>query len=314
MTAILLSTWSFGLTGHAAAWPALRAGGSSVDAVETICRTIEADEGVDSVGFGGLPDRDGLMTVDASIMVGPDRAGAVAAMRGQLHPVTAARRVMEETPHMLLAGAGAETFARAHGLEETEILSARAKARWERWTRDGKIPNQGSDGSLTPIDDGSGSGVLFEEERRWSAHDTIGALAMSADGALAGACSTSGLPYKAPGRVGDSPIIGHGLYVDPRGGAATMTGDGELAMGVCGSFLAVEAMRGGRTPAEAARIVLERIAETNALAPTNQVAIIALSPDGAWCGGALRPGFRISVTMDGRNEAVRPDVVLEPNS
>jgi isoaspartyl peptidase/L-asparaginase-like protein (Ntn-hydrolase superfamily) len=151
---------------------------------------------------------------------------------------------------------------------------------------------------------------LAPDEDRWRHHDTIGVLALDARGTLAGACSTSGTPFKTPGRVGDSPIIGHGLYVDPAVGAATATGTGELIMGVCGSFLAVECMRRGASPLEALTQTLQRIIDSSDLTPEHQVAMIALAPDGTFASAALRPGYRTSIRMKDRDEVIEPDAVM----
>ncbi len=316
-TPILLSTWSFGLRGHAVAWPPLASGGSSVDAVETVCRVVEADEEVDSVARGGLPDEEGQVTVDACIMLAPNRCGSVAAMRRCLHPTSVARQVMEAGRHVMLVGSGAERFAAVCGIPESDLLTPAAEKSWRRWQQTPAPIDQSRDRALRrpprPIDT-AGDGRLFErheEEDRWKHHDTIGAIALDGHGVLAGACSTSGAPFKQAGRVGDSPIIGHGLYVDPEVGAAVATGSGELIMGVCGSFLAVEAMRRGGTPLGALLEVLERIQRAFDLRPEHQVALIALSSVGRWASAALRPGFRTSLTTAERNEIIEPDAVLE---
>ena len=278
-TPLILSTWKFGQRGNAAAWPGIHRGGSSLDAVETACRTVEADPEVDSVGFGGLPDRDGTMTLDACIMRSPAECGAVCAVAGYLHPVSIARRVMERTEHVMLAGPGAESFAAAQGFETTELLSETARKAWR-------------------------------ERRPHKSHDTICTLALDAEGELAGACSTSGFAYKLPGRVGDSPIIGHGLYVDPRFGAATATGDGELIMPVCASFLAVEQMRGGATPMEAVEVALGRIVEIGTVGDRQQVAMICLSPTGEWAAASLRPAYATALRDPEHDELVAPGRVL----
>jgi isoaspartyl peptidase/L-asparaginase-like protein (Ntn-hydrolase superfamily) len=286
---LLISTWSFGLRGHASAWPPLAAGGSSLDAVEEVCRVVEADPTVDSVGIGGVPDRDGGMSLDGSIMVSPARCGSVAAVRRHLHVVSIARLVMDRTDHVLLAGEGADAFAEEEGLEPVATLvSDEARRRWLEKTGLGE----------RPVDSGDG-GALFGGAEE--GHDTVGTLAIDAKGALAGACSTSGTPFKRPGRVGDSPIIGHGLYVHPQRGGATATGEGELVMGGCGSFMAVELMARGATPVEALTEVLERITRDHELRPGHQVGMIAVAPDGRFGSAALRDDFKVSITTADRH-------------
>ncbi len=297
MHARLLSTWSFGLRGHDAAWPDLSRGGSAVNAAEQVCRVVEADPEVDSVGYGGLPDAAGRMTFDAAFMLAPDTCGAVAAVSGHLHVASIARRVMERSSHVLLVGRGAAEFAEAEGFESAgDLLSDDARRAWEQWRRDPTT------GRPRPVD--SGGGRLF------GGHDTIAVLATDADGVVAGACTTSGVPYKQPGRIGDCPIIGHGLYVHPKRGAAVATGTGELVMGQCGAFLAVELMAGGLSPREAALEVVQRIATEHKLQPDHQVALITVAPDGQWSSAALRHGYRTSVTTPDRNEIVNPDHVV----
>jgi len=281
---ILLSTWKFGRTANRAGWPILAGGsGSSVDAVEAACRAVEADPEVRSVGYGGRPDAAGEVTLDGAIMCSPARCGAVAFVRGFMHPVSIARRVMERTGHVMLAGDGAERFAREQGFETCNLLTEQSREEWRRWLADREAPR--------------------------GAHDTVGVLALDAAGRLAGACSTSGLAYKLPGRVGDSPIIGHALYVDPQHGAAVATGAGELVMGVCGAMLAVEQLRRGAAPRDAVTEVLGRIVGAYELAAKDQVGLIVLGPAGAWSAGALCPGFQTAVRTHERDELVEPGLV-----
>jgi N4-(beta-N-acetylglucosaminyl)-L-asparaginase len=289
---LILSTWRFGQKACEAGWPYLVGDTpSSLDAVEQACRAVEADPEIMTVGYGGRPDRSGEVTLDAAIMLAPDRCGAVCCLRRFIHPTTIARWVMEKSPHVMLAGEGAERFAAGQGMEPADLLSDAARAAWEKWLEE----HPDADG--LPAD---------------QAHDTVGVLAQDASGRLAGACSTSGLPFKLPGRVGDSPIIGHGLYVDPSCGAAVATGWGELIMGVCATFLAVESMRRGATPSEAAIEVIERIVATQELDDQHQAAIITLTTSGAWGSAALRPGYRTAVQTASGLELVDPDRVMLP--
>jgi len=319
MTPLLLSTWSFGKRGNDAAWPALERGGPAIDAVEKVCQIVDADPEVDSVGFGGLPDAAGHVTLDGCIMLSPSRSGSVCAVRRFMHPVSIARRVMEQTRHVMLAGDGADAFADSQGFLPADLLSASASDAYQKWLRDrnsSSIDQSFDKGMapLRPVDSADGKGRLFFHpappgspgERKWKHHDTIGVLAIDATGRLAGACSTSGTPFKTPGRVGDSPIIGHGLYVDPAAGAATATGTGELIMGVCGSFLAVECLRRGASPMDAAKEVLRRIASGFDIKPEHQVAMIVMRPNGEWAAAALRPGYYTSARTNEKSEVIGP--------
>ncbi len=320
---LLLSTWSFSSRGNEAAWPGLIAGGAALDAVEACCAVVDAAPDVDSVGYGGLPDASGRVSLDGCVMLSPSRCGSACALRRHLHPVSVARKVMERTSHVMLAGSDADDFADAAGLPPAELLEPEAKAAWERWKAQPGPVDQSRDrlAGLRPVDSGGAhDGRLFErtgglsaDEARWRNHDTIGTLCIDTHGTLAGACSTSGMPFKVPGRVGDSPIIGHGLYCDPAAGAATATGAGELVMGVCGSFLAVESMRRGASPLEAVVEVLERIRSAYTLEPHHQVALIALRPDGSWGAAALRSGFRIAVRDPAGSRIVEPGATLFPD-
>jgi N4-(beta-N-acetylglucosaminyl)-L-asparaginase len=314
---LILSTWSFGRKANEAGWPHLTGRrASSLDAVEQGCRAVEADSRIHSVGRGGCPDRAGQVSLDASIMLSPARCGSVCYVRQFPHPVSIARLVMEKSSAVLLAGDGADRFARRHGLAPANLLTVRARRIWERWIARHPAAGYQDENDFFPS-------VNLEEEavdkrpegealphNRF--HDTIGVLAVDARGQMAGACSTCGLPFKVPGRVGDSPIIGQGLYVDPRRGAAVATGVGELIMGVCGSFLAVELMGCGAAPKDAAREVLKRIIDAYQLRKKRQVAIIALHPSGKWSAASLRPGYNTAIKTAKRDELVPPDCVLLP--
>lgn len=311
----MLTTWSFGPVGADAAFPILARGGDALDAVVHAATVIEDDPDIDSVGVGGLPDATGRVSLDACIMTDPGRAGGVACLRRHTNPTLVARRVMEKTIHVLLVGDDADEFADREGFEERELLTPEAQRVWEKWSADpGAIDRDRYKGWLPPRNVEELRGVDAFARRTGGApephHDTVGILALDANGGIAGACSTSGMAFKSPGRVGDSPIIGQGLYVDQRAGAACATGTGELITGVCGSFLIVELMRKGASPLDAVRETLERIASRFTLADEHQTAFLALRPDGAWASGALRHGFRQTFT-DERGSAVEdPHLVL----
>jgi isoaspartyl peptidase/L-asparaginase-like protein (Ntn-hydrolase superfamily) len=311
---IILATWSFGKTATTAGWPYLNGpNGSSLDAVEQACRAVESDLEVTSVGRGGLPDRCGEVSLDASIMQSPARCGSVCYVRRFEHPATIARMVMERLHIVLLAGDGADRFALRQGLPPVDLLTENAKAKWQKWAEDHPDLQCRDDAPYIPPSNHEERCAANKEALPHNQyHDTVGVLAIDSHGTLSGACSTSGLPFKAAGRVGDSPIVGHGLYVDPRRGAAVATGKGELIMGVCGSFLAVELMGRDASPAEAAREVIQRIADSYELVAEDQAAIIAVHPSGLWSAAALRPGYRTSVRTSTRDEMAEPECVLLP--
>jgi N4-(beta-N-acetylglucosaminyl)-L-asparaginase len=218
---IVISTWNFGLKANEAAWAILSKGGTALDAVEAGARVPEGDPKETSVGLGGLPDRDGHVTLDACIMDEQGNIGSVAFLEGIVHPVSVARLVMEKTPHVMLVGEGAQQFALANGFKKEKLLTKESEKAWKEWLKEKKYK---------PI-------ANIEN------HDTIGILALDANGNLSGACTTSGMAYKMRGRVGDSPIIGAGLYVDNEVGAATSTGVGEEVIRIVGCHLVVELMR-----------------------------------------------------------------------
>lgn len=235
---VILSTWNYGDAVPQAAQRTLREGGSVLDAVENAVKIPEADPKVTSVGYGGYPDRDGKVTLDASIMDGNGNCGSVVFLEHIVHPISVARAVMEKTEHVILAGEGALQFALENGFKRENLLTKEAEAAYKEWLKTSKykpVPLNGRN------------------------HDTIGLLALDSHGRMAGACTTSGLAWKIRGRVGDSPIIGAGLYVDNDVGGATATGIGEAVIKVAGSFLIVELMRNGKSPQEACRLAIERI-------------------------------------------------------
>jgi isoaspartyl peptidase/L-asparaginase-like protein (Ntn-hydrolase superfamily) len=306
---ILLSTWSFGVAANRAAWPTLERGGSAVDAVELAAKDAEADPANRTVGFGGLPDRSGRVSLDAAIMVSPEQCGSVAFVRDFVHPISIARQVMESTPHVLLAGSGAEEFALTRGFTRQNLLTELSLAAYQRFMKGAsEVDRSGS--PIANIEEKVLSGLDAELADPNACHDTIGVLCRDSRGVLAASCTTSGMAWKLPGRVGDSPIIGHGLYVDPKHGAACCTGHGELVMGICGSFLAVEAMRRGASPRDAAIEVLHRLNESFSLGKEDQVGVIVLGADGQWFGASLRKGFRVAVKSHHQDELVDAGFVL----
>lgn len=268
---LILSTWDHGMPANDKAWQVLMETGNLVSAVEEGVKVTELDMDNLSVGLQGLPDREGIPTLDASIMKGDGSCGSVAFVRQVRHPISLARKVMEETPHVMLAGEGARQFAIEQGFPmEKEELSPKAKELYEEWKVESKYK---------PI-------VNIEN------HDTIGMIALGPDGKLAGSCTTSGLAYKMHGRVGDSPIIGAGLFVDDEVGAATATGLGESIIRICGSFLIVELMRQGRTPQEACEEAVRRLIAKNSKDIKDiQAGFLAINKDGEYGAYAVQQGF-----------------------
>lgn len=281
---LILSTWNHGIPANEKAWEVLQSGRSIVDAVEQGVRVTENDESSRSVGLAGYPDREGIVTLDASIMKGSGECGSVAFVRRIKHPITLARKVMENTPHVMLVGEGAQQFAVSEGMPlEDETLHPDAERAYEEWLKKADY-----------------SPVINVEN-----HDTIGMIGMDADGNMAGSCTTSGLAYKMHGRVGDSPIIGAGLYVDQQAGAATATGMGESIIKICGSFLAVELMRQGRSPQEACDEVVRRLIEKNRNEIDNiQAGFIAMNTEGDYGASAIRPGFNYARHTSAENQMV----------
>jgi N4-(beta-N-acetylglucosaminyl)-L-asparaginase len=285
-TPLVASTWGFGRASNAAAWPVIHAGGKALDACEQGARAAESDPLNTTVGLGGLPDRDGHVTLDACIMDHDGRAGSVCFLEGIEHPTSVARRVMEQTPHVMLAGEGARRFAIAQGFGERDLLTEHARREWTEWRRHGR----------------------YEPRINPERHDTLGILAIDRSGHLGGACTTSGMAFKMHGRVGDSPIIGAALFVDGKVGAVTATGHGEYVMRTLGSFLVVELMRQGRSPQDACRKAVQRIAvEIGSGAEDVQVGYLAVSADGRLGACSVQPGFQYAVRDAERDEVLEAE-------
>lgn len=265
---IVICTWDF-KNASAKAWEVLKNNGNSLDAVEQGVMIEEADVNNQTVGIGGRPDRDGNVTLDACIMDKDGNCGAVLYLQNIAHPISVARKVMEKTPHVMLAGKGAEQFAYEQGFEKVDLLTEKSKQEYLEWKKTSEYK---------PI-------INIEN------HDTIGMLAIDANGDISGACTTSGMAYKIGGRVGDSPIIGAGLFVDNEIGAATATGVGEEVVRTVGSFLIVELMRQGKSPQEACEEGVKRIIAKNKDYKDFQIGFIAINKMGETGAYCIQPGF-----------------------
>ena len=279
---IVVSTWEHGLAANNAAWKVLAEQGKAIDAVEAGVRIPEADPDVMTVGYGGYPDREGNVTLDACIMDENQNCGSVAYLQNIKHPISVARLVMDKTPHVMLVGEGALQFAKTQGFLEENLLTANAKKAWQDWLVESKY---------APV-------INIEN------HDTIGMLALDSHGDLSGACTTSGAAFKMAGRVGDSPIIGAGLYVDNDIGAATATGMGELMMKTVGCHLVVEMMRQGMSPTDACKAAVERIASKLGDYKRFQVGFLALNKTGDYGSYCIQPGFNYAVKSKHENKLI----------
>ena len=288
---LVISTWPEGINANKAAWQILRSNGRALDAVEKGVNVTEASINC-CVGLGANPDRDGIVTLDASIMDEFGNCGGVAAMERILHPISVARKVMEKTPHVLLVGEGAQQFAVKEGFPlEDQKLSPSAEKAYKEWLIKSEYKpiiniEKQDHGSSAPriLPDGSLN------------HDTIGMVALDYNGNMSGSCTTSGMGFKMRGRVGDSPIIGAGLYVDNEVGAATSTGVGEEVIKICGSHLVVELMRQGLSPKQACKKAVERIVKRDiGKARELQVGFIAINKKGEYGGFCLQKGFNYAV-------------------
>ncbi|MBV7269728.1 N(4)-(beta-N-acetylglucosaminyl)-L-asparaginase [Winogradskyella luteola] len=280
---LVIATWHV-KEATAKAMEVLQAGGNVLDAVEQGCNIEEADEKGQSVGKGGLPDRDGNVTLDACIMDKHGNCGSVVYLQNITHAVSVARKVMEDTPHVMLAGKGAKKFAVSKGFEPEDLLTDASKKAWEEW----KI------------------GAKYKPIINIENHDTIAMLAIDKNGDLSGACTTSGLAYKIGGRVGDSPIIGAGLFVDNEIGAAAATGLGEEVVKSVGSFLIVELMRQGKSPQEACEEAIGRIVDKPKKNYEDfQVGYIAVNKKGETGSYSIHQRFSVTKFQNGINEQIQ---------
>jgi N4-(beta-N-acetylglucosaminyl)-L-asparaginase len=287
----IVSTWDFGAAANDAAFAKLASGGSLLDAVEAGAMVPEADPNNHSVGYSGYPDRDGHVTLDAVIMDDTGRVGAVAALEDTMHAISVARRVMEKTPHTLLVGEGATRFAKDQGFPYCKLLTPESEKAWREWLKTAHYQPEANSENRTTRTPG---GALD--------HDTIGLLARDASGRLAGACTTSGMAFKMRGRVGDSPQVGSGLFVEAGVGGATSTGLGEEVTRIAGTARVIASMRAGRSPQDACEEVVKHIAKLRGDAIRGvQVGFLALDPHGNVGAFCLLPGFTYAVTdMAGR--------------
>ncbi|MDR8392103.1 N(4)-(beta-N-acetylglucosaminyl)-L-asparaginase [Aliifodinibius sp. S!AR15-10] len=271
---VVISTWD-NRKANRAAWDILSKAGTALDAVEAGARVPEADPADHSVGYGGYPDRTGKVTLDACIMNEESRCGSVAFLQDIKHPVSVARKVLESSPHVMLVGEGARQFAMKQGFKKENLLTDHAREVWESWKKNPEFP-------VTSWD-------------KYINHDTIGILALDEQGNLSGACTTSGIGMKMHGRVGDSPLIGAGLFVDKEIGAAAATGVGEEVIRVAGSHLVVELMRHGSSPVEACKQAVDRIVSNNGGQMEGQVGFLALNKNGEYGGYSIQPGYSYAI-------------------
>ena len=281
---LVISTWIHGMEANAGAWEILAAGGDALDAVQKGVAVTESDLTNRSVGLGGRPDRDGHVTLDACIMDHDSRCGSVAFLEDILHPIDVARAVMEKTPHVMLVGEGAQKWALENGFSKVDykVPLPQVQKDYEQWLIKSEYK----------------TGVNVEN------HDTIGMLALDASGRMAGACTTSGMAYKVRGRVGDSPIIGAGLFIDGDVGGATATGVGEAMIRTAGASAVVESMRRGASPEEACYDIVQRILKKHPGVEGMQVGFLAMNVQGEYGGYSVYNGFNYALRTEDRNEMV----------
>lgn len=294
MKPVVISTWKHGIEANEAAYKILKDGGNSLDAVEYGVKVAEDDPKVLSVGYGGLPDERGVVTLDAAIMDWRARIGSVIFVENIHNPVSLARKVLEDTEHTILAGDGAYDFALKNGFRPENLLTEESIRKFREWRASGSPKAE-----EIHTDDFLKKDKLSKINEDGN-HDTIGMVAIDSDGHISASCTTSGMAWKLHGRVGDSPIIGSGLYVDGEVGGAASTGRGEECIRACGSFLIVELMRNGKSPEEACRLACERVYKLNLLSDINrdhiyQVGFIALNVKGEYGAYSVRDGFQYAL-------------------
>lgn len=295
---VVVSTWDSGIRANAAAWKVLQNKGRALDAVEEASKSAE-DEVSCCVGLAANPDRDGFVTLDASIMDENANCGGVAFMQNIKHPISVARKLMENSPHVFLVGKGAEQFAIENGFEaKPNKLSETAEKAWKVWLKESKYE---SIVNIENLSQPQTSPVKLPNGE--PNHDTMGTIALDSNQNLSGACTTSGMAFKIHGRVGDSPVIGAGLFVDNEIGAATSSGVGEEVIRICGTHLIIELMRFGYSPQKACEEAIKRIVKRDPdKAKTFQVGFIALSKKGEVGAYSIQPNFTYSVTNSTTNE------------
>lgn len=281
---LVISTWIHGMEANAGAWSVLENGGAALDAVQKGVAVTESDMNNRSVGLAGRPDRDGHVTLDACIMDHDSRCGSVAFLEDIQHPIDVARAIMDKTPHVMLVGEGAQKWALENGFAKVdfEVPIPEVQKDYENWLIKSEYK----------------TGVNVEN------HDTIGMLALDASGRIAGACTTSGMAYKIRGRVGDSPIIGAGLFIDGDVGGATATGVGEAMIRTAGASAVVESMRRGASPEEACYDIVQRILKKHPGVEGMQVGFLAMNMQGEYGGYSVYNGFNYALRSKDRNEMV----------
>jgi N4-(beta-N-acetylglucosaminyl)-L-asparaginase len=318
MKPFVISTWKHGIAANEKAIEILNAGGNSLDAVEQGVKVSEDNPEVLSVGYGGLPDNEGRVTLDAAIMDWKARIGAVVFLEHIKNPISVARMILENTEHIILAGDGAYKYALLNGFRSESLLTEKSIGRYKEWRASNSGKSQEyhtEDFELRPL--------TLKEKKKLGInddgnHDTIGMVAIDKDGHISASCTTSGTAWKLHGRVGDSPIVGAGLYVDGEVGGAVSTGRGEECIRACGSFLTVEMMRLGKSPQEACMIAAKRVIKLNLLSHKNrdsnyQVGFAAINTKGDWGAYSVREGFEYALYKDGKNELFKSKFVLDEN-
>ena len=281
-----ISTWNAGIEANKAALIELKNNGSALNAIEKGLNITESDASNSSVGLGGMPDENGLVTLDACIMDHEYNCGSVSFLQNIEHPISVARKVMENTPHVMLSGKGAYDFAIKNGFQHTNLLTNESHKKWLEWKAESekKLP-----------------------EINHENHDTIAMITIDENGHIAAGCTTSGWAYKLHGRVGDSPIIGAGIYVDPEIGAACATGMGEAVIRICGTHAVVEQMRNGLSPDEACQAVIERVKKSNKDLKDLQVGFIAMNIEGKHGGHSMYAGFEYAIEDTNESSLIKSD-------
>ncbi|TNE53159.1 MAG: glycosylasparaginase [Bacteroidetes bacterium] len=279
----IISTWKHGMEANQGAWKSLKNGGEGLDAIEAGLKITESDRSNRSVGIGGMPDAEGHVTLDACIMNSDSRCGAVAYLEGIAHPISVARSIMEHTPHVMLVGEGARKYAISKGMEQMQAPLPEVQEKYEEWLKEQQAK---------------------KPEINHENHDTIGMLIRDAQGNIYGGCTTSGWAYKMPGRVGDSPIIGAGLFIDNEVGGAVATGLGEAIIRVAGSHTVVELMRQGCSPQEACKEAVNRIISKHSDMEGLQCGFLAINKKGTVGAYSVYNGFNFAYTDEKKHALI----------